>query len=254
MKTILVLLSLFIGYSVSANPIVSRVLNTYVTNQGVQYPALKQLGQSTLNEAVQQIVEVTASDFEYLSNEEQISHLINAYNIYTLKSIVEEYPVESIRDIDGVWKKNKHSVLGREMTLDHIEHKLLRVLYEEPRIHMALVCAAKDCPPLRDEAYTADKLEEQLSNQSRAFLSSTRALRVDPEQKRVSLSSIFKWFGEDFAHETGPELEQIKGKERGIMRFVLKYAPEEYKEFLSTGDYKIKYIPYDWKLNEASAP
>ena len=237
-----------------ADSAVNHLLKTYVNEDGfVHYEALCSTGQVELAAAVTEIASLTEAEFAYAMNEDQISFLINAYNIYTLKSICDHYPVESIRDIDGVWKKTTHSVLGKQMTLDHIEHKMLRVLYEEPRIHMALVCASKDCPGLRNEAFTGEKLDEQLADQTRTFLKRNRALRVDTEKNRVSISSLFDWFAKDWAHEPGNEIEGISKKYQGPIRFIIRYAPEELKDYLSKGEYKIKHIPYDWKLNSAPA-
>ena len=251
MKNILLIVVLALSPQVFANSAVDQLLKTFVAEGGVRYEALCSTGQTALAEAVAEIAAYTEAEFAYATNEDQISFLINAYNLYTLKSICDNFPVESIRDIPGVWKKVKHPVIGRELTLDHIEHEMLRKLYDEPRIHMALVCASKDCPSLLNEAYTADKLDEQLNSQSKKFLARNRALRVDIKKGKVSLSALFDWFGNDFTHEPGPALENLSGKHRGVMRFVIQHAPVEHKSFLTAGDYKIKHIPYDWKLNSA---
>jgi len=159
--------------------------------------------------------------------QEWIAFWINAYNARTMQVIIDHYPTEGIRKIPGAWTKLKVPILGKERTLDQIEHKILREEYSEPRIHMALVCAAKSCPKLRNEPYVAGRLNEQLSDQSRDFLSHPDRFRI--EGKIARLSPIFKWFKEDF--------DSVPG-------FIRRYSGQDISGL------KIKYQHYDWSLNE----
>ena len=141
--------------------------------------------------------------------------------------ILDHYPTEGIRKIPGAWKKLTFPVLGKERTLDEIEHRILRRKYAEPRIHMALVCAAKSCPRLRNEPYVGARLDRQLDDQSRDFLALPDRFRVDEEYARIS--PIFKWFKRDF---------------ESVPAFIQQYSGQD------ISDLKIKYQPYDWSLNE----
>ena len=139
-----------------------------------------------------------------------IAFWINAYNSLTLVAIIDHYPIKptvvrslvvpqnSILQIPGVWTKLKFPMMGGEVTLDSIEHENLRPNFNEPRIHMALVCAAMGCPRLLNRPYDAHELDSQLDNQTMIFLSNPKKFRIDKESNSVYLSSIFKWFGEDF--------------------------------------------------------
>ena len=189
---------------------------------------------------------------------------INVYNALTLKAIVDHYPIQSsflksfvyprnsIRQIPGVWDKLTFSVMGRDMTLDEIEHRVLRARFNEPRIHMALVCAAKGCPPLRNEQYTAAKLERQLDDQTNRFLSNAKKFRIDRENKTVYLSPIFDWFGDDFikTYRANRAFQGYSAKERAVLNFVSRYLGDPDRMYLEKGGYSLSYLPYDWSLNE----
>ena len=146
---------------------------------------------------------------------DKIAFWLNAYNALTLKAIIDNYPIKSsflrsriypknsIRQISGVWKKTTFRVMGQDLTLHHIEHKILRVKFDEPRIHMAMVCAAMGCPPLRNEPYIGSKLDEQLDDQTRRFLGNLAKFKIDRGKKTLLLSPIFGWFADDFVKKYG---------------------------------------------------
>jgi len=142
--------------------------------------------------------------------------------------------------------------MGRPMTLDGIEHGVLRKDYHEPRIHMALVCAAMGCPPLRNEPYTGERLFAQLDDQARRFLSNPAKFRIARDAGRVYLSSIFKWFGDDFVSNYGVEnaYGDHSAKERATLHFIAGYLKKSDADYLADGNYKVKYLDYDWSLNE----
>jgi len=136
----------------------ATLLDTHVNDQGlVDYLAL-QTNRGSLDSFNSSLDQVTQDDYQSWTEAEQIAFWINAYNSFTLQSIIDQNPLKSsIRDILGVWKIRKFPILGQLKTLDNIEHNILRVDFNEPRIHMALVCAAISCPPLRQEPYQGDK-------------------------------------------------------------------------------------------------
>lgn len=165
---------------------------------------------------------------------ERLAFYINAYNILTIKMVVDNWPMESIKDAGNwfrpVWKKTAGLIGGVTVTLDQIEHEILRPM-GEPRVHMAIVCASVSCPDLRQEAYTAKRIDQQLDEQTRSFLHNpTKGLYL--EGSVVHVSKVFDWFEEDFARVGGVE------------GFIRKYRPNLPLTLDVEAD-----IPYDWSLN-----
>ena len=151
------------------------------------------------------------------------------------------YPVKRIKDIGsfltGPWDQPVVKLFGDTITLNTVEHKILRQNYAEPRIHFALVCAAKGCPPLRGEVYVATRLNEQLDDQAKQFLATPDKNHMDVASQTVYLSPIFKWYGVDFEKKSGSVLAALK-----------PYWPA--KPVVGYEDFKIRYTDYDWSLNE----
>lgn len=182
----------------------------------------------------QLLTQIEASKPDQMHNaDERLAFYINAYNVYAIKMVIDNLPMDSIRDagslFTSVWKKPVGNIAGEPVTLDEIEHAILRPM-GEPRIHFAIVCASLSCPNLRQEAYRAEKLEEQLEDQARKFLhDDTKGLTI--EGGRVRLSQIFDWFEEDF---------ETSG---GVEAFVRSYLdlPEQISWRAN--------LPYDWDLN-----
>jgi len=146
-------------------------------------------------------------------------------------------------------------VMGQNMTLGHIEDGILRVKFDEPRIHMAMVCAAMGCPPLRGEPYLGSKLDEQLDDQSRRFLGNSAKFKIDRSKNTLRLSSIFDWFAGDFVKKYGPKknIGRHDKKESAVLNFVALYLTGVQKDYVLAGKFKIKYLQYDWSLNEQRA-
>lgn len=242
-----------------------EVLSAHVDEDGmVDYAALKQ-NVDPLHRFIAGMGAVEPEEFAAWSREEQLAFWINAYNAITLKYIVDHYPIESssivnsvmypaesIRQIDGVWNELTTRVVGKERTLDAIEHEILRKEFDEPRIHAALVCAAMGCPPLRSEPFIAEELEGQLADQSRRFLADKKRFRIDRNANIVHVSSIFEWFGDDFVAKYTP----AKGfaghneTEKAFLNFASQYVSEEDAAYLREGDYDVRFIDYDWTLND----
>ncbi len=183
-----------------------------------------------------------ASLSELKTPKEKLVFWINAYNVMAAKMVVDHYPVKSIKDassfFSSVWKKEVGKVAGKTRTLNEIEHEILRKM-SEPRIHVAIVCASVSCPDLRTEAYTAEDIDHQLDEQVTSFLAnSQKGLRLDEGKNTLYLSSIFDWFDDDF---------EAKG---GVINFLAPYAPESIREKMKSKSLKIKYLDYNWGLNE----
>ncbi|GJG86910.1 DUF547 domain-containing protein [Gemmatimonadetes bacterium T265] len=195
---------------------------------------------------------LAATDPATLGRADQLAFWIDAYNAYTIALITRHHERASIRNINktfgfvkayGPWKEKLATVGGKRYGLDEIEQDIIRPRYHEPRIHFALVCAAMGCPPLRSEAYTGARLDEQLDDQARAFLLHSPAKnRVDVATRTVYLSPIFVEF-RDYIKDFG-------GSEAAVGRYVAHYYPAgPERTLLESGDFKVVKTNYDWTLN-----
>ncbi len=169
---------------------------------------------------------------------EQLAYWINAYNAFTVLLIIEHYPVKSIKEIGGnipminsVWDIKFFKIGELDFDLDTIEHDILRKQFDEPRIHFAINCAAISCPRLRNEAYSAIELEEQLEEQTIFFINNSTYNLIS--SNKVKLSKIFDWFKSDFT------------KNQTIFEFLEKYV-----SFKFNNGVILEYFEYNWKLNE----
>ena len=220
-----------------------RILKARVKNERVDYAALK-ADSKDLDAWLKSAGAVTEAEFNRWSQPQQLAFLMNLYNAATLRLILDNYPLKSIKDIGSVfkgpWKQEVVPLFGKTITLDYLEHSILRKKYTEPRVHFAIVCAAKGCPPLRAEAYVPDKLNEQLDEQGRIFLGGREKNRFDSKMGVLFLSPIFKWFSEDFEKKSG-----------SVTKFVTPFfPPETQKQIQATRSPDIRYTDYDWSLNE----
>jgi hypothetical protein len=187
------------------------------------------------------------------SRPEQMAFWINAYNVFTLRAIADHYPIRSallttsprnsIRQIDGVWTSLTWRAAGRSLTLDHIEHEILRPVFKDPRVHFAINCASVGCPPLNREPYLAGKLDAQLDEAARRYLASPSGLQVAGD--RLKVSSILKWYGEDFGTP----------RDRAVLAVIERFGPPPAAALAASGRAKLEFLDYDWTLNDtASAP
>jgi hypothetical protein len=207
-----------------------------------------------LQEYLQSLGRVAATEFSRWERSEQLAFLINVYNAWTVELILSAYPeLDSIRDLGSwirpVWKRRFISLFGAQVSLDHVEHELIRGPsgYAEPRIHFAVNCASVGCPALNREAYTGDGLERQLEQATRAFLAdrSRNRLRGDT----LYVSELFNWYEEDF--------QQGWRGTSSVAEFLSRYVealelPAAAGVRLRNDDLPIRYLDYDWSLNDAS--
>jgi len=203
---------------------------------------------------------VTEAEFNGWSRTQQMAFLINAYNAFTVEKILTRYPdIKSIWDFGKVFgnpfKDRFFTLLGREATLDRIEHETLRKpgAYEEPRVHFAVNCASIGCPMLREEAYVAERLDAQLEDQTRRFLADRSRNRFDPAKRSLEVSKIFDWFKEDWqSGYRGLAGEPIASRERYFARYakLLADGPAE-QQLIADGKVPIAFLDYDWSLNDA---
>lgn len=230
----------------------AALLSQYVDEKGlINYAGLQAEGEA-LRAFNRSLGQVSPATFQAWSEADQTAFLINAYNAFTLQSIIDQTPIKaSIRDIPGVWRIRKFELAGEAKTLDNIEHQTLRKQYQEPRIHAAVNCSAISCPVLRTEPYTGEKLDAQLEEQMQRWLTSPEGLRIDRANNTVYLSQIFDWFGEDWSTAYATQ-EGFGGndKERAVLNFVSQYVSPEDRDFLQKGGYQVKYLEYNWALNQ----
>lgn len=244
----------------------NRLLQTYVDDDGfVNYRGFQEYDDE-LQGYLQQLAAVTAEQIDEWTEPQQLAYWINAYNAFTIQAIVDNYPIKrggltglfvpknSILQIDGVWKELEWDAARGSITLDAIEHEILRKEFEEPRIHFAIVCASFSCPDLRNEAYTATKLDTQLNSQINVFLADDeKGVFIDADHGRVKVSKIFDWFSEDFVVSSdGKNAFADRGEEKaGVLNFIVANLPDgERKAFLQKDDFRFGYLDYDWELNE----
>jgi hypothetical protein len=176
--------------------------------------------------------------------EAQLAFWINAYNAVTVKGILREYPTSSIRNHTArvfgynIWKDLQLQVGGKAYSLEAMEHEVLRPM-GEPRIHFAIVCASRGCPRLLDEAYVADRLDEQLTGNARAFFADPTKFTVDARSGVVEVSPILKWFATDFGRDTHAQLQTIA-----------PYLPDAARQIVGRGGVRMLYLDYDWGIND----
>ena len=238
-----------------------ELLRQHVVGARVDYATLR-ANREDLDSIVSTFGKVTELEFDGWSREHQIAYLINAYNAFTLQAIVDHYPIDggwlsflrwaprnSIRQIDGVWTERRWSAAGAEMTLDELEHEKLRAPYGEARIHFAINCAAISCPPLRRDPYVGERLDRQLILAARNYLASPAGLQIEGDTIRAS--SVFDWFGEDFIEEYS-QLVEAPGsdRDRAVLGVVAKYGPAEASQLAQSGNARLRFLSYDWGLND----
>jgi hypothetical protein len=225
-----------------------RILKSYVLDNGtVKYAELK-AGLDPLARFVQQIGAVSPDSHPalFLSRAHKLAYWLNTYNALVLWAMAREYPEKKDRlsSLIGRYRffmRTKFKVGGRDLSLNEIETNSIRKQFQEPRIHFAIVCASRGCPWLSREAFTGERLEEQLEARARLFLNQERNIRVNRAQREVTLSQIFEWYKQDFGDST----------ER-VLAFIAKYRPGDGSE-LRQERWKLRYIDYDWRINNSGA-
>lgn len=232
-----------------ASALYTGLLQDYVHEGRVEYGAL------CLDGRLETYISLLASTDPdtILDRKEQLAFWINAYNAYTLKVICDNYPVKSINELHfgglaigtvlkkTIWDKKFVVINRKKMTLNHIEHEVIRPVFGNPDAHFALVCASKSCPALRSEAYEGSKLDAQLDDQGRKFFGDSSKNYFEIEKKRAHLSKILDWFSKDFGRN-----------DEEILLYVSQFLPEDLAEVIrsTAGEWDIKHTKYDWSLNE----
>ena len=201
-------------------------------------------------------------EFRGWTKAQQMAFLINAYNAFTIEKVLTRYPdLKSIKDLGGIfsspWKDKFFTLFGRESYLDQIEHEMLRAkgAYEEPRVHFAVNCASIGCPMLREEAYVAERLDAQLEEQTRRFLSDPTRNRYSDQSGRLEVSKIFDWFKEDWQsgyRGIGVAGRPIDSREQFFARYAGLLADKPAAQaIVAERKAGIAFLDYDWGLNAA---
>jgi len=230
------------------------LLKKYVKPDGtglnrVDYAGFKAEGHTALKAYVKSLEAVQVRD---LARAEQYAFWANLYNAKTIDVVLDHYPVDSIRKISikegffgflkksvgfgGPWKAKIMKVAGKELSLDDVEHGILRPIFKDPRVHYAVNCASIGCPNLRTSAFTAENLEAELDAGAREYVNNLRGIAV--RDGSVTASSIYNWFQSDFG-----------GSAEGVLAHVRKYATPELAAKLE-GVTSVANYAYDWNLND----
>lgn len=211
-----------------------RLLAKYATPGGVRYGAWK--ANAADMQALQTVVDsIAAANVASLGKQEQLAFYINAYNAWILHEALGKYPTKSVKDLAFTFFTGKRAkVGGEEMSFNHLEKDVIRAKFGDPRVHFALNCASRSCPPLNTEPFRADKLDAQFEKLAKAFVNSERGVRLSADAKSAELSKIFDWYKDDFRADGG------------VVGFINKRRSSPLP-----GDVKIAYQDYDWGLNEA---
>lgn len=222
-----------------------ELLRRYVDGEGfVDYTGWKQSTEDTrrLDDYLSALSQ--ADDTREATALQRLAFWINAYNAVTVRGILREYPTTSIQNhvarVWGynIWRDLKLIVGDRRYSLGEIEHSILRRM-NEPRIHFAIVCASRGCPRLLNEAYSAERLEEQLSRNTLAFFADPTKCSVDESRNELQLSPILDWFAADFGASTPAVLQRIA-----------PWLPQPAQATAQAKDVRVKYLDYDWSLND----
>ncbi|MHC4737963.1 MAG: DUF547 domain-containing protein [Planctomycetota bacterium] len=245
------------------------ILNNFVDDKGmVKYRALK-LKRRKLNSLLREFAKLKPAEYKNWTKEDKIAFWLNAYNIKMLKIITDNYPIKGSkwllllwgpnnirhieRNIDGI-KEQKLIVMDEEFTLAEVERRFFHKEFNEPRIFLALSQASLSSPQLRNKPYTGPELYKQLDEQAKNFLSSSRAFVINREKKRVYISAIFdpSWYGKYFIGKYGTDkkFKEQSPSVRAVLNFITNYISEHDISFLQTEYYSVKYINYNWNIND----
>jgi hypothetical protein len=220
----------------------------YDPAKGMNYKALKAQDKKTLDDLRRQMATV---DVQTLSRPDQFAYWINLYNISVVGIVVDNYPVESIRDLStdpivriNIFKKPLVDTKRGKVSLNDIENEKVREGFKDPRIHFAINCAAKSCPPIRPEPYEGAKINAQLEDQTRKFLNGPNGVRVEKRGGgvKVHTTKVMDWFGDDFKKWGGGQIE-----------FIIRYVTADKRKQIEAAGNQVdlEFDDYSWKLNDA---
>ncbi|WP_194850211.1 DUF547 domain-containing protein [Nonlabens antarcticus] len=230
-----ILIVLLVGFSAFAKAQLSSfststkaVLNTYVTNGQVDYAAIKK-NPKDLQVALESLKKI---DIEKLSNDECKALLINAYNLFVIKGVVDVYPVKSVMDQKDFFDVKAFDLGTQKVSLNQLEKEILFKRFPDERLHFALVCGAISCPPLTAKPFTAENVDFMLKKLTKAAINNPAIVQLDMHEKKAMVSKIFDWYNADFT------------KKENLSAYINRYG-----ENTIPAGFKIGYMNYDWSLN-----
>lgn len=231
-----------------------QFLKQFVNDEGeVNYGAVKR-DSFLLSEYLKKVEAIDPADMKKnWPREERLALFLNLYNAGCIAAVILHYPVKTIQTIPGVWDIDFLKVAGRGYSLNQIRAQQLLQTFRDEKIHTALACPAQSCPRLIQEAYTGPRVEGQLFLAARRFVNDSKWAEILPGEKKVRISKIFKWYGNDFTLDFGvPDNERgFSPTEYAGLSFIAHYLDDPEKaRFLEEEDFKIKYLEFDWTLND----
>ena len=228
--------------------LLGELLGAHVTPDGVRYADLA-MESDKLDRYLATVQSVSPTELQGWTENQRFAFWINTYNAHILALIVDNYPVDSIRDLGGavfgqIWDlelipmgAHNPDGSGDNLSLGDIEHEILRPTFLDARVHAAINCASESCPPLLPEVYVADRLDAQLTGAMEAFLQDKSRNQIDAKQGKLKLSSLFDWFAEDFERDAG-----------SVRDYVARYGGQSDTAWLA--DASLSYLDYSWALND----
>jgi hypothetical protein len=227
----------------AANVAYGKLLTKYLTTRGVRYAAWRANGDD-LKRISEVVMIYRTADLKALEPNERKALLINIYNSKVIETVLLQNPSGSFRALskwtskNEIFHRNAIALEGKPLSLDDLEKRIMGE-FKDPRVHFAINCASRSCPPVRAEPYSAERLDAQLDDATRAFLASPAGLVVSTSghHKKLAASQIFDWYKDDF---------KASG---GILEFIATYGPDEAVQAASSGKAKLEFQPYDWGLN-----
>ncbi len=236
MKHILTVLFLVLTIGVSAKPFTTfftdadEFLSQWVMKGNVNYTGVKK-NFSQIESLYQQIGEM---DLSQATDVEKKAFYINSYNLAVIYQVAKYYPLKSPMNKSGFFDRVDHKIAGEKMTLNELEIKKIVLPYGDPRIHFAVACAAKSCPPLASFAYVPDQLDKQLAQRTKESVNSNEFIQIKPNANQVAVSKIFDWYKKDFTKDG-----------QTIVEFLNKYRGESIP-----ASYQLTHYEYNWELND----
>jgi len=248
----------------------ANILKEFVNDNGmVNYKRLRRK-RLEFRAVLQKFNKVERREYESWPREDKIAFWINVYNMQKLRVITDNYPIKpssriltifyrgtnSIRHIEGKITGHKFLVMDEEFRLSTIENRFFRSEFDDPRVFFAISSACLSSPPLRNEPYYGQNLSQKLDEQTERFLSSPLAFSIDREKRKVYLSALFQssWYGREFINKFAIDrkFKDQPAETRAALNFITNYISKENVTFLETGNYTIKYMTYDWTINDGS--
>ena len=213
----------------------SDLLKAHVDDDGfVDYAAIK-ASPANLDAYLKTLARI---DLSGADDDAKLAALINAYNAFMIKQVVDAWPINDVlKDLDDPFKAKRFTLGGEKVSLDQIENEMIRPQFDEPRIHWAVVCGAFSCPKLRNEAYAAETLEEQLADQAKYVHDSARYIDFDGTTLKVT--PLYDWYGGDFKKAAG-----------SVLDYLAQQRPDVKRAMGNGTDIKLEFLPYSWDVND----